>query len=91
MDDFNENILKMIRETFRKVAEKFGYDVDMEWAIKDNILYWLQVRPVTGIVNKNECDRFSKEVFKLSGDWFLMDQCDKPFVPLFYLLFTYSG
>jgi phosphoenolpyruvate synthase/pyruvate phosphate dikinase len=42
----DEIFIKLINE-FKKIEELFNYDVDIEWTIKNDIIYILQVRPIT--------------------------------------------
>lgn len=45
-----ENILKSLNEQLLNIQILFGYPVDVEFAIKDNKIYFLQVRPITKIM-----------------------------------------
>ena len=45
-----ENILKKLNEQLLNIQMLFGYPVDVEFAIKDDIIYFLQVRPITKIM-----------------------------------------
>lgn len=45
-----DNILKKLNEQLLNIQMLFGYPVDVEFAIKDEIIYFLQVRPITKIM-----------------------------------------
>ena len=77
----DEAILKEIQRTACDLSKKWDFPVDMEWAVKDGTLYWLQVRPVTSSQPRSY-EQFLREAAQLKGNWFLMDQCDQPFAPL---------
>ena len=54
---FNESLLsitelQLICKIVSKIEEQFNYPVDIEWAFYNNILYLLQVRPITTFGNK---------------------------------------
>ncbi len=40
-------LLAQIEADARRAREAFGLELDMEWAVKDGELYWLQARPIT--------------------------------------------
>jgi phosphoenolpyruvate synthase/pyruvate phosphate dikinase len=43
--------IKEVAFIIQEIENKFGYCVDVEWAIQDGILYILQSRPITTIIN----------------------------------------
>ena len=43
----SEDIIGQIVSDARAARDKLGYELDMEWAIKDGKLFWLQARPIT--------------------------------------------
>lgn len=45
-----EDVLKELNEQLLNIQMLFGYPVDVEFAIKDNNIYFLQVRPITKIM-----------------------------------------
>ena len=52
-------ILHELNEGLIKLKKELGHEVDVEWAVdKNDILYWLQVRPITTLsdVHPNELD-----------------------------------
>lgn len=40
-------LLKQIASDACKARDAFGMELDLEWAAKDGVLYWLQARPIT--------------------------------------------
>lgn len=46
-DLLSDGLLKQIMSDASKAREAFGMELDLEWAAKDGILYWLQARPIT--------------------------------------------
>lgn len=57
-DLLDESEIKRLYETGKQIRATFGEDKDVEWAIKDGKLYWLQMRPITTeIVDIEEFDR----------------------------------
>ncbi len=42
-------VVTAVAEQTRKIANRVGYDVDLEWAWDGDRLYWLQMRPITSI------------------------------------------
>ena len=45
-----ENVLKELNRELLKIQILFGYPVDVEFAVKDDKIYFLQVRPITKIM-----------------------------------------
>lgn len=80
--NINQCAIDSIIQGLEFVASIFGYEVDMEWAIKDNTVYWLQVRPITAISCSNDFSISSIDKKKLRGEWTLLDQCYKPMTPI---------
>lgn len=61
-----------ITETVQKIKGTLGYEIDMEFCIKNKAIYWLQVRPITS----NGPAQQMPDV-----EWYLLDQCTEP-VPM---------
>jgi len=40
-------LLQQLATEARKARDAFGTELDLEWAVKDGVLYWLQARPIT--------------------------------------------
>ena len=80
-DGFPADTLTQIDEGVQKLAEIHGYATDVEWAVKDGILYWLQVRPITTKVasgfNIPDAQRDD-----LKGLWIRIRHCFAPQKPL---------
>ncbi|MGU3442723.1 PEP/pyruvate-binding domain-containing protein [Bacillus cereus] len=79
--DIPGSIIEEIKNTVSKLRHQMGFHVDLEFCVQNNIVYWLQLRPVT--ISKIEM--FQKQHFQeinLSGGWNLLDQCTEPLVPL---------
>ena len=54
----SEKEIRQLYETGLKIRSVFGAEKDIEWAIKDHILYLLQMRPITSeIIDIEEFDR----------------------------------
>ncbi len=64
---WNEEQVKEYGETFLKVQLLFGYPCDMEFAVKDGVLYLLQARRITGINYGGLKDIWSTADFKDGG------------------------
>ena len=57
-DLLNENEVKQLYETGKKIRTAFGEEKDVEWAIKDGVLFLLQMRPITTeVIDIEEFDR----------------------------------
>jgi rifampicin phosphotransferase len=76
--NIKRNLIDEIKEVITNLKLHFNGDVDVEFCIKDNILYWLQVRPVV----KSEKSTEIADRSQLDGNWFLLDQCTEPVSPL---------
>lgn len=54
----NETEIKLLYETGKQLRTTFNGEKDIEWAIKDGVLYLLQMRPITTeIIDIEEFDR----------------------------------
>ncbi|MDY3332872.1 MAG: PEP/pyruvate-binding domain-containing protein [Gallibacter sp.] len=51
----DNKILYKICLDIKRLEKRLGYPIDVEWAVKDNIVYYLQCRPITSITNIKEC------------------------------------
>ncbi len=61
----SKEILKEIKEGLLKLKKALGYEVDVEFAIdQKNQLYWLQVRPITTLVDQHPGELDSKVHFE---------------------------
>ncbi|WP_320047933.1 PEP/pyruvate-binding domain-containing protein [uncultured Ilyobacter sp.] len=49
-----ETELKILYSTLKNLHAEYGFPVDLEWTLKDNKLYLLQVRPVTTLTSEDE-------------------------------------
>lgn len=77
---FDPKLITQITQGMERLVSHFGYAVDVEWAIENNNLYWLQVRPLT---TKVETFSISEEQKRnLSGVWLRMKHCFTPQMPL---------
>ena len=57
-DLLNEDEIKQLYETGKKIRTTFGEEKDIEWAMKDGKLFLLQMRPITTeIIDIEEFDR----------------------------------
>ena len=57
-DLLNEAEIKQLYEIGKQIRTTFGEEKDIEWAIKDGVLYLLQMRPITTeIIDIEEFDR----------------------------------
>ena len=80
-DGFSETTLEQIDAGVQRLAMEFGYAVDVEWAVHDGVLYWLQVRPMTG----TPVPRFevpTEQCKQLKGLWVRMQHSFSPQMPL---------
>ena len=48
-DDIPLDVITAVAEQTRRLANKVAYDVDLEWAWDGDVIYWLQIRPITSI------------------------------------------
>lgn len=62
-----ENILKKLNEQLLNIQMLFGYPVDVEFAIKNNIIYFLQVRPITKIMYSEIEEQWTTANFRDGG------------------------
>lgn len=44
-----DNIVEMLVESICEIRDLFKLEVDTEWCIKDNVIYFLQARPITTV------------------------------------------
>ncbi len=80
-EGFPGGVLTQIDAGVQKLAEIHGYAADVEWAVKDGILYWLQVRPITTkVAPKFEISEAQRE--QLQGLWIRIRHCFAPQKPL---------
>lgn len=49
----HESVLIKLAHTLKRLQDQLGYEVDTEFAIRDNELFWLQVRPITTRTEKS--------------------------------------
>lgn len=75
--DIPRSLIEEINQTILHIKSKFGFHVDMEFCIKNDKLFWLQVRPVTQL-NGNQISSGQE----MQGEWYLLDQCTEPVTPL---------
>lgn len=83
---FLEQLILQLSPWADTAIELLRCHVDMEFCIKDGVIYWLQVRPVTtGIESTNapkgDAYRYEDSI-ALDENWFLLDQCTEPITPL---------
>ncbi|MDF2670227.1 MAG: hypothetical protein K0R67_2533 [Paenibacillus sp.] len=69
-DSLSNDLTSEIVQAAIRMRQVIGREVDMEFCSCDGSLYWLQVRPVTAILEQ------------MPGEWFLLDQCTEPASPL---------
>jgi phosphohistidine swiveling domain-containing protein len=48
-DQSTFEVVTAVAEQTRKIANRVGYDVDVEWAWDGNALHWLQMRAITSV------------------------------------------
>ncbi|MCZ6854252.1 MAG: PEP-utilizing enzyme [Gammaproteobacteria bacterium] len=78
---FDQTTLDEIYAGVQTLAEEFNHAVDVEWALQGNRLYWLQVRPITGLrYRKFEVPTQQRE--QLSGLWARINHSVAPQAPL---------
>ncbi|WP_321329880.1 PEP/pyruvate-binding domain-containing protein [uncultured Ilyobacter sp.] len=53
----NEKELEILHSTLKSLHAEYGFAVDLEWTLKDNKFYILQVRPVTTLTKEGEEER----------------------------------
>lgn len=51
LDESLETLLKKLAEESKNLEKKLGYPLDIEWAISEGELYFLQCRPLTSITS----------------------------------------
>ncbi len=57
-DLLSEDEVRLLYGTGRKIRSVFGGEMDVEWAIRDGVLYLLQMRPITTeVIDIEEFDR----------------------------------
>ncbi|MCH9693216.1 MAG: hypothetical protein K0U72_01795 [Gammaproteobacteria bacterium] len=79
--DVNPRLIASIQEGLLQLAEFFGHEVDAEWAVSNDSLFWLQVRPLTG----TSAVSFEISVDKkneLKGLWLRINHSIAPQAPL---------
>ncbi len=78
---FPPDALARIDEGVQRLAKIHGYATDVEWALKNGKLYWLQVRPVTTrVMPKFEVPESQRH--ELQGLWVRIRHCFAPQKPL---------
>ena len=80
-EGFSEITLEQINAGVQRLALEFDHAVDVEWAVRDDVLYWLQVRPMT----ETPTPKFEVPVEQrkqLKGLWVRMQHCFSPQMPL---------
>ena len=68
--DIVDELLPLLQPWVAKAVSLLNQQVDMEYCLKNGVLYWLQVRPITTGIQP------------LDEEWFLLDQCTEPVTPL---------
>jgi pyruvate,water dikinase len=53
VDSLSEKELKLLQDESHKIEKFYGRPQDVEWAIKDGVVYILQARPVTTAIDNN--------------------------------------
>ncbi|MEK5383025.1 PEP/pyruvate-binding domain-containing protein [Niallia sp. FSL W8-0635] len=73
--DFSiDNVVSELKEYMNLLKNNLRYEIDVEFCIQNNTIFWLQVRPILGIK--------SNFIIPPSKEWFLLDQCTEPVTPL---------
>ncbi|MDF2815619.1 MAG: hypothetical protein K0Q81_1819 [Paenibacillus sp.] len=65
-----DHLTNEIAQAAIRMRQFLSNEVDMEFGIYEGVVYWLQIRPVTGMIEQ------------MAGEWFLLDQCTEPVSPL---------
>ncbi|MEJ2487391.1 MAG: PEP/pyruvate-binding domain-containing protein, partial [Anaerolineales bacterium] len=47
------SVIEQVVEETRQIAEKLGYQIDLEWVYNGEQLYWVQVREISALNQKN--------------------------------------
>lgn len=63
----NNDILFEMMSVFLRIQTYFGYPCDIEFAVKDGVLYILQARPITKIMYSGIADQWTTANFKDGG------------------------
>ena len=50
-ENYSNPLFENIVSQMKLLESKLGYPIDVEWCIKDNIVYYLQCRPITSITS----------------------------------------
>ena len=80
-EDLDAGFITALDEGVQLLADKFGTEVDVEWALANRTLYWLQVRPLTGS-SFREFKIPDGQRPKLKGLWVRINHSFAPQVPL---------
>lgn len=80
--NLKEDLVNEIVSTINNVNNNFINEIDMEFCIKNNTIFWLQVRPVTTGFKKYKYKEIENNLPRLGGSWFLLDQCTEPVTPM---------
>ena len=63
-DTIDIKLIEQIVTQTRQISQQYGSPVDLEWVFDGQQLYWVQLRPITGMDGINiYSNRISKEVF----------------------------
>ncbi|QWG70547.1 hypothetical protein EXW32_29950 (plasmid) [Bacillus mycoides] len=76
--NISREIIMEIKQNVKLMKDRLDYDLDMEFCVKGDTLYWVQVRPISN--SQSQCS--SAKEMNLTGEWFLFDQCTEPVAPL---------
>jgi pyruvate,water dikinase len=62
--EIDGKLIDVVSEQTIRIAKKYGRPVDLEWVYDGQNLYWVQLRPITGLDKINiYSNRISKEMF----------------------------
>ena len=63
-ETINIKLIEQVVTQTRQISQQYGSPVDLEWVYDGQQLYWVQLRPITGMDGINiYSNRISKEVF----------------------------
>jgi len=80
----SQDLLMELMENLLKIQKAYGYPVDVEFAVKDEILYFIQARQITKILFSEISDQWTTANFKDGGV-----SC-KACYPLLWSLYEYT-